>query len=34
MWLIHMKGLDPIMMEKFVTDFFISLNEDVEENIL
>jgi hypothetical protein len=34
MWLIHMKSLDPIMMEKFLTDFFISLKEDLEENIL
>jgi len=21
MWLIHMKGLDPIMLENFLTDF-------------
>jgi hypothetical protein len=31
MWLIHIKGLDPIMMEKFLTDFFIKLNEDLEK---
>ena len=30
MWLIHMKGLDTLMMEKFLTDFFINLNEDLE----
>jgi len=33
MWLIHMKGLDAIMTEKFLTDLFISLNKDLEENI-
>lgn len=34
MWLIHMKCLDPVIMEKFLIDFLINLNASVEENTL